>query len=169
MGKVFFISDTHFDHENIIKYEDRPFKSIEEMNKQIIKNWNNTVKKNDKIFILGDFAFGNKERIREIISGLNGYKALVIGNHDMYPESFWREAGMFEVSKYPIIYKDFWILSHNPLYMNDSMPYCNIHGHIHSRKMEGNKYFNVSVECIDYKPILFEDIKKHIMKQEKQP
>ena len=63
-------------------------------------------------------------------------------------------------NKYPIIYEKFWMLSHEPLYVNKNMPYCNIHGHIHSLKCDSKHYFNVSVECINYKPINFEKIKK---------
>lgn len=52
------------------------------------------------------------------------------------------------------------MLSHEPLYVNKNMPYCNIHGHIHSLKYDSKSFFNVSVECINYKPINFEEIKK---------
>ena len=61
-GKIFFISDLHFDHANIIRYCNRPFKSKEEMNRAIIKNWNSTVKDKDSVYILGDVAFGRGHR-----------------------------------------------------------------------------------------------------------
>jgi len=157
--KTYFISDMHFGHKNIIRYENRPFGSVEEMDAAIIKNWNNTVGKHDQVFILGDFAFYPAEKIKEIVSLLQGRKTLILGNHDT--KSVKTYAGMdFEfVSKYPIIYREFYILSHAPLYVNINMPYFNLHGHLHSKNMSG-QYFNVSVEQIGYTPILFEEIQK---------
>ncbi len=107
MGRVFFISDLHFFHANIIKYESRPFKDVEEMNQVLINNWNSIVKSNDdKVFILGDLSLGNKDQIKLIIDQLNGYKILIFGNHDRGHSINWFEnVGINEVYKYPIIYK----------------------------------------------------------------
>jgi len=167
MNKIFIISDTHFGHSNIIRYEDRPYNDIEEMNDSLIKNWNQVVKNNDIIFHLGDFAFANKEGLKELINALNGRKMLIMGNHDRqinrHPK-YWRDIGFEEVFKYPIIYKEFFILSHEPVYLNENMPYVNIHGHIHSTKYSYRGYFNACVENINYTPIEFEAIKKIIRK-----
>ena len=72
--KIYFISDTHFNHKNIIKYCSRPFKDVEEMNKVLIENWNNTVTDFDTIFHLGDVALTNESEMKEIISKLKGKK-----------------------------------------------------------------------------------------------
>ena len=82
MSKVWFTSDPHFYHKNVIEYCNRPFDSVEEMNETLIKNWNDRVKKNDTIYILGDFCFGTKEQCIEILNRLNGQKFLIYGNHD---------------------------------------------------------------------------------------
>lgn len=79
---IFFISDPHFGHANIIRYCDRPFKDVQEMNETLIKNWNDTVNPDDIIFILGDIAFGGAATFEEIVPKLNGRKYLVLGNHD---------------------------------------------------------------------------------------
>jgi len=81
-NSTFFTSDTHFYHENIIKYCSRPFSSVDEMNKAMIDNWNNVVGKNDIVWHLGDFCFGKKDNIMEIFPKLNGKINLVMGNHD---------------------------------------------------------------------------------------
>jgi calcineurin-like phosphoesterase family protein len=80
---IWFVADTHFDHENIIDLADRPFDDVEQMNHQMIKQWNNRIKKNDIVYHLGDFAFGrDRERIKELRNTLNGEIRLLIGNHD---------------------------------------------------------------------------------------
>lgn len=168
MQDIYFISDMHFGHSNIIKYENRPFKNIKEMDANIIKNWNSVVKKDDKVFVLGDVSFYNKEKTAEIIYSLNGYKVLVLGNHDNERSlHWWKSVGFDEVIKYSIIYNDFYILSHEPMYLNENMPYMNIHGHIHNLKYESKQFFNVSVECIDYTPISFEKIKDVVVSKMK--
>jgi len=160
MIKTYFISDTHFLHANIIKYEERPFKNIDEMTEQMITNWNNTVRKDDRVFFLGDFGLGPVDKLTAICKRLHGYKTLIMGNHDRSRNTM-LAIGFDEVSKYPIVYKDFYILSHKPMYVNiGSTPYVNIHGHIHSAKYGDDQHVNVCVECIDYTPIEFEKIKK---------
>jgi calcineurin-like phosphoesterase family protein len=80
-SKVFFTSDIHFNHANVINYCNRPFANREEMNEHIIKVWNKTVKSQDEVYILGDFAL-NPNRAFEFVKRLNGTKYLVAGNHD---------------------------------------------------------------------------------------
>jgi calcineurin-like phosphoesterase family protein len=163
------ISDTHFGHYKIIEYENRPFKDVQEMELKIIKNWNKTVTREDLVFFLGDFSFYNKEKTQNILKSLNGRKTLILGNHDFRKSlNWWREVGFENASKYPIVYDEFYILSHKPIYLTENMPYANIHGHIHHLKYESKQYFNVSVECIDYTPIDFDEIKKAMINCEIQ-
>jgi calcineurin-like phosphoesterase family protein len=164
--KRWLISDTHFGHERIILYENRPFSTLEEMDETIIKNWNKVVNKKDKIFILGDFCFRyGKEKVEKLVKRLNGYKMLILGNHDYgRSNNWWIDIGFNEVSRYPIIVDDFYIFSHHPLYVNKNMPYINIHGHLHSKKMADDQHINVSIEQTDYKPIDFEIIKNRFNK-----
>ena len=81
--KVFFTSDLHFGHQNIIRFCNRPWKTTEEMDKALIENWNSVVGKNDIVFDLGDFAFAPNWRWKEILSQLNGKHYLILGNHDI--------------------------------------------------------------------------------------
>lgn len=163
---IWFISDTHFGHENIIKYENRPFTDTKEMDNFLIKNWNSVVKNGDKVFHLGDLVFkGDKIKSTELIVKLNGDITLIKGNHDNHSNNWYRDCGIKEVYDYPILWNEFYILSHRPIYINKFTPFVNVHGHIHTAKYvcEGcnnqEGHFNVSVEVIDYKPINFEEIK----------
>lgn len=79
---TWFTSDTHFGHANIIKYCDRPFASVDAMNKAIIKNWNSVVSPDDTVYHLGDVALGDINSSLACVGALNGYKILVLGNHD---------------------------------------------------------------------------------------
>jgi len=79
---TFFTSDTHFGHKNIIKYSERPFADFEEMDWKIVDQWNKMVGPTDVVYHLGDVAMGASDRWDNILSSLNGYKVLVVGNHD---------------------------------------------------------------------------------------
>ncbi len=79
---VFFTSDTHFMHANIVEYCNRPFNTVDEMDEEIIKRWNKMVGEDDVVFHLGDFCFGSEKSWRYLISRLNGMIYLVAGNHD---------------------------------------------------------------------------------------
>ena len=170
MSKIYFISDMHFFHKNIIEFCERPFKDVDEMNEFIIKKWNETIKKHDKVFVLGDLGFGSKEVIEKVIKRLKGIKVLVRGNHDHYNDEYYRSIGFKEVINYPIIYKKFFIISHEPVNFIVGTPFLNIHGHIHNNKYglderdkidnSKNNYLNVSVEALNYIPITFEEIKE---------
>lgn len=78
----FFTSDTHFGHANIIKYSKRPYKTVEEMDAELIANWNSVVKPEDRVFHLGDLAFASEARTMRILEQLAGQKFLCFGNHD---------------------------------------------------------------------------------------
>lgn len=80
--RTFFISDTHFYHQNIIKYCDRPFVHADEMNEALIKNWNSIVQPEDQLFHLGDFAFCPPDKAANVARRLHGKKHLILGNHD---------------------------------------------------------------------------------------
>jgi calcineurin-like phosphoesterase family protein len=163
MEKIYLVADLHFGHKNIIEYENRPFKDIFSMDKEISSNWNAVVSNKDKIFVLGDVSFHGKERTKNIISKLNGHKILVMGNHDRGRSiNWWYDIGFNEVYKYPILIKDFFMLSHEPPhYIPQNTPYFYLYGHVHSSEM----YKTItktsactSIERWDYKPVNLEKI-----------
>lgn len=156
---IYFIADTHFSEESIIRYENRPFRNIMEMDKKLITRWNKVVSEEDFVYVLGDFGATNQED--SVLKQLKGTKLLVKGNHDTNSNYYYRKVGFQEVYDYPIIIKNFWILSHEPLYVNENMPYANIFGHVHNSpiiKTFSKQHYCVSVERINYAPISFDEI-----------
>lgn len=162
-ANVFFIADLHFGDANIMEYENRPFINVDQMNKELIKEWNAVAQDIDEVYVIGDFGGDGHEK--EILSELKGKKYLVKGNHDVMSNEYYRNAGFSEVYDMPIIYEEFWILSHEPMYVNTNMPYANLFGHVHASpifKTYSSHHYCVSAERIDYKPISLSEIKRAI-------
>lgn len=168
--KVFLTADLHLFHKNIIKYENRPFNNLDDMHLNIVKNWNNTVGQDDRVFILGDLSFGSKFATREIVEQLHGTKVLIKGNHDCHANSWYIDTGIAEVSKYPILYNNYYILSHEPmLYLKE--PFLNCHGHVHSSP-NFNTFTKASaclcVERWHYTPVSFFAVTKAFLRFQHQ-
>lgn len=145
--KVFFISDLHFYHTNIIKYCNRPYSDVDEMNADIIKRWNSVIHKGDVVWNLGDFAFvkkHEKDKIKKLVSKLNGKQYLILGNHDRRISRnlrFWYDLGFEKVYDKPVLFQDQYILSHEPLKSKHHLDLNgtqlkNIHGHIHNSNQD---------------------------------
>lgn len=79
---IFFTADHHFGHANIIRFTNRPFKDIDEMNEELIKRWNEKVGKEDFVYHLGDLSLGSPQKTKEILDELNGKIYLIKGNHE---------------------------------------------------------------------------------------
>jgi calcineurin-like phosphoesterase family protein len=158
--QTFFFSDPHFGHYNIIEYAARPFQTSAEMDAAIIANWNQVVTPDDHVFLLGDVAIQNPEKTHEILHRLHGTITLVLGNHDNRNEM--EKTGRFDlVSPYPILYDNFFLLSHEPVFVNEQCPFCNVHGHTHGNRFENTLlHVNVSAECVDYTPLAFAEVRK---------
>lgn len=77
-----FTADLHLGHQNVLKYCNRPFANVDEMNEALIHNWNSVVTSNDTTYVLGDFAMGSIKDTLPLVSQLNGTKVLIPGNHD---------------------------------------------------------------------------------------
>lgn len=167
--KVWVISDTHWNHANIIKYENRPFESTDHMDEEMIRAWNLTVAPGDIVYHLGDVVFGSTYVKENILPRLNGYKILRMGNHDRRnSKSIWLKY-FDEVYNDDILLEDI-CLSHEPLSEYEMTRLLalglikgNCHGHLHSaiEEMDQSKYKCVSVELTDYRPIPFDEVKAH--------
>jgi len=169
MSRRFVTSDHHFGDKKIIGYENRPFQSVEHMNLDLIGRWNSVVGKHDTVIHLGDFSFLPKKETKDILARLNGRKVLILGNHDRGRSvNWWREVGFDQAYEYPIILDGFYILSHEPVYVSENMPYVNVHGHTHNKRIDHQQIINVSVECTDYKPVLWDSIKTRFASEGEQ-
>ena len=161
--KEWILSDSHWGHSNIIKYSNRPFANVEEMNKALIDNWNNVVSKDDVVWHLGDFALGKRSCIPDIIKSLNGKINLISGNHDRGSVEWWLKAGIYNYYEGYVVYyvgNDMTkpiLFVHDPIggmYSPIDMPV--VHGHIHDltyTEYPEARFTNVCVEKINYTPI----------------
>ena len=161
MRKIFVISDTHFGHENILKFtgEDgahlRPFNSVEEMNECMITKWNETVGEQDIVYHLGDVFFGKGH---ECLKQLNGRKRLILGNHDNGKSKHLQD-GFQKISVWRMFPEHNLVLTHIPILIPEVAKYqYNVHGHIHDRQSPTDFHINVSCEVVDYTPVDIESL-----------
>lgn len=164
MRNYWVISDTHWGHANIIRYCQRPFASVEEMDDAMVTYWNETVKSNDYVYHLGDVLSGKYRRDVDVaiklLRSLNGHKRLVLGNHDDGKSQAFRvcfdEITMWR--QYPSMGL---LMTHCPAHestLNAKWP-RNVHGHVHEKDPPSPAHVNVSVERIDYRPINVEELR----------
>ena len=156
--KIFFISDLHLDHANIIEFTKRPFKNVTEMNETLVSNWNNTVSDKDTVYFLGDMAFGKGSRSADYwLTRLNGRIVFIEGNHeDAGLKTFYsKDKNVFLTYKG----KEF-LLTHDPALKPKDWNGWIIHGHHHNNQPDKfplinkkNKTINVSAELAHYTPI----------------
>ena len=153
---IYFISDFHFGHNNILKFERTQFTNIKQHDEYIIQEYNKVVKNNDTCYILGDIGaagFGvSKEYLKDIFKRLNGRKILVLGNHDSYSIDYYKNLeGVIEVYNYPVFIAKRIVLSHEPIKIDDEI--LNIHGHLHGAVLNLPNHYNVSAHVINYRPV----------------
>ena len=173
MANIFLISDHHLFHGNILTFlkadgtNVRSFSSVEEMDEHMIACHNSVVRPGDKTYFLGDVCFSAKAL--PLVARMNGEKVLIKGNHDK-----------LKLSQYQTLFKDVrgshqfdgMLLTHIPVHTESLARWpCNVHGHLHTNRVRLHngevdpRYFNVSVECINYTPISLEELKLEIKKQ----
>lgn len=153
--KVFFTSDLHFGHENVIRFDDRPFKSVEEMDNELVRRWNNKVSKGDIVYVLGDFIWKTRTDDAEtLIKRLNGQIILIKGNHDRFLNNSKAKKALAGVKEYDDIAVTLedgtvrrCILSHYfmPFYNGNRYNAIHLHGHSHNTE-EANEEFRIAVE-----------------------
>ena len=185
-SKIFLTSDSHWNHENIIRFCNRPFTSLEEMDKALIDNWNNKVPKDGLVFHLGDFAWGGYNVWKNVREQLNGNIILVKGNHDDKNLTPTAEKELFDFATYQLkleiegrkIY-----LNHYPFlcycgtYREKDQLIFQAYGHVHSgpfqEKGKDNErckiafptQYDVGVDNNDFTPISWYELNEKILNQ----
>jgi len=181
-NNLWFTSDTHFSHKNIIRWCGRPWETAEEMDAALIQKWNEVVPKDGIIFHLGDFCFGGADRWKKIRKSLNGKIYLVMGNHDSSASQ--PMLNLFEkvyggVARLKVDHQEIW-LSHFPLlcWTGSERGSWNLFGHVHTmsvpddkqlgsdfprvNSLKTQKQYDVGVDFNNYRPISFTEIKNKL-------
>jgi calcineurin-like phosphoesterase family protein len=159
---IWFTSDTHWNHTNILKYCSRPFANVKQMNDELIRRWNSVVKQDDTVYHLGDVAFGSTQQTVDILNQLAGNKVLIVGNHDShnlqnreFRACFTRIEHYYELQHNNHLYT----MSHYPMlsWQGSNRSSVSLAGHRHLRKQEGNILrFDVGVDANDFTPVSIE-------------
>lgn len=180
MPAIFLVSDTHFGHTGVCKFTKndgvtklRPWDNADEMDEEMVKRWNETVRPNDKVYHLGDVVINRKAL--KTLGRLNGDKVLIRGNHDIFRDDEYRQY-FRELRAYHVM--NGMILSHIPIHVDSLGRFgTNIHGHLHANRVMhlptwriddtriDPRYHCVCVEQTDFRPILFEDVIKRIKEE----
>lgn len=147
ISRNLYISDWHYDHKNCLAFDNRPFKNVNDMNRELVWRWNETVSDDDSVFILGDMFWCNEKAAAEVLQSLSGVKILICGNHDTYKKYAFR-------SKFAVI-QDYMeiedegrhvVLCHYPIpcFKNHFYGWYHLYGHVHnsfeSKMMEHDKF-----------------------------
>ena len=181
--RIFFTSDLHFGHENVLKFDDRPFETVEEMDEELSRRWNNKVDKGDLVYVLGDLIWktANNEAL-SILKRLNGQIILIKGNHDRFIKNATAKnalAGLKDYDDICVALADGTtrrcILSHYfmPFYNGHRQNAIHLHGHSHNTEehylelgiiqaIKKNGYepkvYNVGCMLWNYEPVTLEEI-----------
>jgi calcineurin-like phosphoesterase family protein len=168
--QIWFTSDHHFGHENIIKYCSRPFQSVEEMNLKMIENWNQVIPHDGIVFHLGDFAYGGIEFVRDIRAKLNGTIHFVRGNHDKIQDS--QLLTVFktvnDIARVKVIDPDVpegiqrIELCHYPFksWNGSFRGSWHLYGHCHQNLPEDSSFsFDIGVDGFNFTPVSYEQVK----------
>lgn len=169
---IYFTADNHFSHANIIKYCNRPFDNAEEMDEVLIKNWNNTVTKNDTVYVLGDFCFKSKGRWKEILNRLK-YKQIffIKGNHDKknIPGDIFgwvKERYLLKVNDdrvkggiQMIVLDHYPALSWNMSHYGSWQLFGHVHGNLNDKGILKPNQYDVGVDTNDFRPISYEELR----------
>ena len=178
---LFFTSDTHFNHANIIRFCSRPFETVEEMNEQLSLRWNEVVAPDDTVFHLGDFALGGSAVWTKVLDRLNGKIHLIMGNHDLknLSQGFMGRFEEVTMQRYIQVGKVSLYLNHHPFLCFEGGQRDNcwqLFGHVHTCPNNTGvdvdrlpllypTQYDVGVDNNDYRPVSFLEVERRIFRQ----
>ncbi|MDY4528982.1 MAG: metallophosphoesterase [Parabacteroides sp.] len=179
--RLFFTADTHFNHTNMLKFCDRPFADVEEMNETIIARWNQVVGEEDHVFHLGDFCQGGSAEWTRLLDQLNGKIHLIVGNHDL------KNLRQGYIKRFEEVVMQQWIeVEDKMIYLNHYPYLCfdggykpnvwQLFGHVHTREnntgldAERLAYlyptqYDVGVDNNGFAPVSYQEVKQIIEQQ----
>ena len=167
---IYFTSDLHLGHNNIIKYTNRPFKDYEEMDNVLIDNWNNTIKDNDEVYILGDLSMNSPEVVDRYLLRMKGRKYLIRGNHDYFVDKYTSDQLIWIKDYYELKHnKEYIVLCHYPFseWNRSYHGSIHLHGHQHNhsdynlnQKKDNKNRYDVGVDANNFRPISLDKIFK---------
>ena len=183
---VYFISDFHIGHHNVIKFDGRPFRDVDEMHAELIKRWNSVIDDDDEVYYMGDLCMRDVDTAKWVMHALKGKIHFIMGNHDR--DKIIKRIDRFEtIHEYgtEILVKDDTItdkrakghqqiiMSHYPILSWNRSHYGSwmIHGHAHGSLMKSNqdyykrKVMDVGCNVIDYTPISYQEVKSAMDKK----
>jgi calcineurin-like phosphoesterase family protein len=177
MNNIWFTSDLHFGHTNIIRFCGRPYSDVKEMDQDLINNWNSVVHPDDTVYMLGDIFFCKFNDALKIMDQLNGHKNLVYGNHDKVIRNnevlqkkfslILDDLDQIEIDGYKLV------LCHYPMWSwnGASRGAIQLHGHIHSNKpvQPHKRQYDVGVDNNNYCPVNWNYIKSQMLTIELTP
>jgi len=177
---LWFTSDHHFGHKNVIEFSKRPFQNVDEMNAEMIRRWNEKVGKDDIVYHLGDFGLMSAGKLRQIREQLNGKIHLIIGNHESsaldipdcfesiqpYLELTIEDEDAFKGQRFIVLFHyamKVWNASHYGTWQ--------LYGHTHGEMPddETSLHFDVGVDCHDFFPLSYAEVKQIMAKKKWTP
>lgn len=180
---LFFTSDLHFCHKNIIRFCNRPWSTTEEMNEGLVERWNKKVSPDDTVFCLGDFCFGGSAEWKKWREKLNGHIILIRGNHDRRMSSTME--GLFdevlyqaqlEIDGRSVYLNHYPFLTYGGCWRKEKAAVWQLFGHVHSKsgvcgadsgrlKYLFSTQYDVGVDNNNYEPISWNEVEKIIEKR----
>lgn len=167
---IYYISDLHFGHANVIKFDERPFADVDEMDRVMIERWNETVGDNDDVYVVGDFCYRSRYAAEWYLEQLRGRKHLVTGNHDWRTLQNEKALAMFASVSSMLEVEDGGraiVLCHYPMaeWRNSMRTAWHVYGHIHNCRGKTYEFMrtleralNAGAPVNGYRPVSFDEL-----------
>lgn len=169
----YYISDLHFGHANVIKFDERPFVDVDEMDRVMIERWNEIVGDNDDVYVVGDFCYRSGHVAEWYLAKLKGRKHLVVGNHDWHTLQNGKAVSMFASVDSMLEVEDcgrMIVLCHYPMaeWRNSMRTTWHVYGNIHNRRGMTYEFMrtldralNAGAPVNGYRPVSFDELIKN--------
>lgn len=169
----YYISDLHFGHANVIRFDGRPFADVTEMDRVMIERWNEAVNDDDDVYIVGDFCYRAERPADWYLVQLKGHKHLVIGNHDWPTIQDEKAMALFDTVNSVRLIEDCGrkiVLCHYPMaeWCGSRKTAWHVYGHVHNRRNKTYEFMrtidrtlNAGAPIVDYRPVSFQELVRY--------